>query len=72
MLAGCAGAGDLVTDNKNGFLVPMNEDAQYIKWLNTLMHSEILIQQMAAEATASIKKFDTAAIANEYYNFILS
>lgn len=67
-----AGAGDLVTDNKNGFLVPMNEDAQYIKWLNTLMHSEILIQQMAAEATASIKKFDTAAIANEYYNFILS
>lgn len=67
-----AGASDLISDNENGFLIEMDEKAQYVHQLNALMQDDELINRLAKNAAESIKKFDTTVIAEEYYNFILA
>jgi len=67
-----AGASDLIEHGINGFLVPMDDENQYIKELNKLMNDNSLVDKFSAESKKSISKFNTNVIANEYYNFILS
>lgn len=67
-----AGASDLLTDKENGFLIAMDNESEYVRQLNIMMNDEELISRLSKKATESIKKFETAMIADEYFNFISS
>lgn len=67
-----AGASDMIVNESNGFLVPMDDENQFVFQLNRLMQNQVLIESLGNEATVSIKKFDRDIISSKYYSFILS
>ena len=67
-----AGASDMITNESNGFLIPMDDDKQFVSQLNRLMQNDDLIAALGNEAAASMKQFDRDTIARKYYSFIIS
>jgi GalNAc-alpha-(1->4)-GalNAc-alpha-(1->3)-diNAcBac-PP-undecaprenol alpha-1,4-N-acetyl-D-galactosaminyltransferase len=67
-----AGATDLVTNNENGFVVPMEQEEEYLVKLNELMSNNSLVEQLGNNAKKAIVKFDKNEIAKQFYQFILS
>lgn len=66
-----AGPADIVIDNQNGFLIPLNDDEQFEKKLSILMDNEALREKFGEHARQSIRRFDTSSIAEEYYKFLM-
>ncbi len=67
-----AGPSEMITDNKNGFLIPLFDYQLFQEKLALLMNDEILRDQMAVNATESIQKFNVENIGDKFYNFILT
>ena len=67
-----AGPSEMITDNENGFLVPVFDDELFMIRLQTLMEDDTLRVGMGKKAFESMKKFSVDAIAQQYLNFILS
>lgn len=67
-----AGPRDMITDGKNGYLIPVYNDKMFIEKLNRLMSDEILRVSMGENAVDSIKKFDSEVILTKFYNIIIN
>ena len=65
------GPSEMITDEENGFLVPVFDDEQFQKKLQLLIDNDNLRLQMAEKARASIKKFSIETIGKQYLDFIL-
>lgn len=66
-----AGPSEMITDNKNGFLIPLFDYEKFQQKLAMLMTDDLLREKMAANAKESIRKFNVESIGNQFYNFIL-
>ncbi len=66
-----AGPSEIITDEENGFLVPVFDDEQFQEKLQLLINNDNLREQMAEKARESIKKFSIETIGNQYLDFIL-
>jgi glycosyltransferase involved in cell wall biosynthesis len=62
----------MISDGKNGFLVPVFEDELFLKRLQLLIDDEELRKKMSAIATASVEKYSVEKIGKQYLDFILS
>ncbi|GHT66751.1 amylovoran biosynthesis protein AmsD [Bacteroidia bacterium] len=67
-----AGPSEMIEDGKNGFLIPLFDDALFEEKLRYLMEHEEGRKQMGLMAKKSIKKFDLELICEEFYQFIVN
>ena len=67
-----AGPSDMITDGKDGYLVPVFDDELFKKRLLELMDSDDKREQMGKKAQASIKRFSVNRITEKFYTFITS
>jgi glycosyltransferase involved in cell wall biosynthesis len=67
-----AGATDLVQHNKNGIIVPLNDQKLFKEGLLALIHNENRLNNYSKEAVTNMQKFDIQSIGTHYLNFILS
>jgi len=67
-----AGPSEMISDMKNGFLVPLFDDDTFAMKLNKLMEDEDLRKLMGTNAKKDIKKFDRNIISKEFLEFIFS
>jgi GalNAc-alpha-(1->4)-GalNAc-alpha-(1->3)-diNAcBac-PP-undecaprenol alpha-1,4-N-acetyl-D-galactosaminyltransferase len=65
-----AGPKEMITDNKDGFLIPMFDVEQYCKKLSALIDDSSLREAMGSRAKEAIKKYSIDIVGDEYYNFI--
>lgn len=61
-----AGVGEVVTDGKDGYLVPMGDVDSFADKLAQLMEDSELCRRMGVQACASIQRFDRERIINEW------
>ncbi len=66
-----AGPSEMITDNENGFLVPLFDYILFEQKLKLLMSDDSLREKMGEKAEKSIKAFDVQSIGDKFYNFIL-
>lgn len=66
-----AGPADLVINNTNGFLIPLNDYDLFQEKLTMLMNNEELRKQFGTNAKESIKKFSAKDIGDQFCRFIL-
>jgi GalNAc-alpha-(1->4)-GalNAc-alpha-(1->3)-diNAcBac-PP-undecaprenol alpha-1,4-N-acetyl-D-galactosaminyltransferase len=66
-----AGPSEMITDNENGFLIPLFDYDLFQQKLSLLMNDDTLRESMGANAKESIQHFDVEKIGNQFYNFIL-
>ena len=66
-----AGPADLITNNQNGFLVPLFDYNQFEEKLGYLMNDNQLRESMGYNAQKSVKQFEADKIAEQFYQFIL-
>lgn len=67
-----AGPSDLISDGKNGFLIPLFDRELFKKKLTLLMANSEIESIMSQAATSSIKNFESGIIGKQFYDFILS
>jgi GalNAc-alpha-(1->4)-GalNAc-alpha-(1->3)-diNAcBac-PP-undecaprenol alpha-1,4-N-acetyl-D-galactosaminyltransferase len=67
-----AGPSELITDGKDGFLIPISDYSQLEQKLEILMNNADLRDQIGHEALRSIKKFSVEVIGEKFYSFIMS
>jgi glycosyltransferase involved in cell wall biosynthesis len=67
-----AGPSELITDNKNGLLVPVSDYLKLEQKLEILMNNADLRYRIGCEAKKSIKDFSIETIGEGYYSFITS
>lgn len=65
-----AGVSDLIEDNKNGYLIPLNDQNMFIEKLNLLMNSEELRLRFMKESIKSRQKYKAEKIAIKLIEFI--
>lgn len=65
-----AGVADLITDNENGFLIPLGDQKMYIEKLNQLIISEELRRRFMIESIKSRQKYNVEEITEKIINFI--
>ena len=65
-----AGPRDLIEDGKNGYLVPLFDDALFLKKIEYLMSHEEEREKMGRYAKQSVTRFETNHICEKYYQFI--
>ncbi|MEE1089942.1 MAG: glycosyltransferase, partial [Paludibacteraceae bacterium] len=61
-----ASAADIIEDGENGFLVKAFNEDEYVEKLTLLMRDEELRLRMAESAMASVRKFDSRKIAQQW------
>jgi GalNAc-alpha-(1->4)-GalNAc-alpha-(1->3)-diNAcBac-PP-undecaprenol alpha-1,4-N-acetyl-D-galactosaminyltransferase len=66
-----AGPSEMISDNENGFLVPLFDYKEFEKKLTMLMSDETLRIKFGTNAKASIKRFDVNTIGLSFEKFIL-
>jgi GalNAc-alpha-(1->4)-GalNAc-alpha-(1->3)-diNAcBac-PP-undecaprenol alpha-1,4-N-acetyl-D-galactosaminyltransferase len=66
-----AGPSEMITEGEDGYLVPVNDYAQFSERLELLMSDEPLRVKMGSKARVSIQKFSAETIGSKYYNLIL-
>lgn len=66
-----AGPSEMITDNKNGFLIPLFDYEFFQQKLSLLMNDELLRKEMGVNAKQHIQKFDVENIGDQFYHFIL-
>ncbi len=67
-----AGPSDLISDGKNGFLIPLFDDQEFKENLELLMNDESLIKEMGMNAKEGMKRFDKDLISQQFLEFILN
>lgn len=68
-----AGPADLITDGKNGFLIPLNNDELFINRLKVLTSDEKLIEHFGSEARKFINNnYGESKVSDSILNFILA
>lgn len=65
-----AGPADLITDGKDGFLIPVGDKNAFAKKLQQLMDDETLRSSFVANAAETIKAFHPDKLAQAYLDFI--
>jgi GalNAc-alpha-(1->4)-GalNAc-alpha-(1->3)-diNAcBac-PP-undecaprenol alpha-1,4-N-acetyl-D-galactosaminyltransferase len=66
-----AGPSDLVTDNKTGFLIPLNDKAAFTQKLQLLVDDATLRETMGKNGKEFIAQFDLNYICTAFENFIV-
>jgi glycosyltransferase involved in cell wall biosynthesis len=66
-----AGPSDMITDNHNGFLIPLYDYKQFQEKLEMLMRHEELRNRFGRNAKKDIIRFSVSSIGEKYYDFIL-
>lgn len=66
-----AGPSEMITDNENGFLIPLFDYQLFQDKLATLMSDVLMRQQFGLNAKESIKKFSVENIGESFFKFIL-
>jgi GalNAc-alpha-(1->4)-GalNAc-alpha-(1->3)-diNAcBac-PP-undecaprenol alpha-1,4-N-acetyl-D-galactosaminyltransferase len=67
-----AGPSEMITNNENGFLIPLFDYSLFQEKLNLLMTDAELREKMGNNAKQSIKRFDAENIGDQFFSFILS
>lgn len=67
-----AGPADLIENNVNGFLVPLDAHSEYISKLQLLIEDESLIQKFSANGRKKIEHFDLDKIGQSFLDFFNS
>lgn len=67
-----AGPSDMIEDGKNGYLIPLFDDAMFEEKIRYLMENENERMRMGAYARESIRKFSVEIIGEEFYRFLLN
>lgn len=67
-----AGPSDLVTENENGFLIPLNNKELFTQKLQFLIDNQEEIERMGKNSKKHIQKFELKYICNEFEKFIVS
>ena len=67
-----AGPSEMITDNENGFLIPLFDYNLFEQKLTLLMSNDLLRERMGEKAKESIEAFDVQSIGDKFYNFILA
>lgn len=67
-----AGPSEIITNDKDGFLIPLFDDKLFQSKLELLMHDDDLRSLMGKNAMKNIKKYSKEIISEKYLNFILN
>ena len=62
----------MIEDNKNGYLIPVNDYRQFSEKLKALMIDEELRRRLGSNAKSAIENFSVKAIGEKYLKFIFS
>jgi len=65
-----SGPKDIITNQKNGYLIPEGDDLSYINHLNLLMENFDLRKTLGLQAREDIKKFDEELIGNQMIHLV--
>jgi GalNAc-alpha-(1->4)-GalNAc-alpha-(1->3)-diNAcBac-PP-undecaprenol alpha-1,4-N-acetyl-D-galactosaminyltransferase len=65
-----AGPSEMITDNHNGYLIPLYDYKLFQSKLSELMGDENLRKRLGANAMESIKKFSSDKICEAFYKFV--
>ena len=65
-----AGPSDLISNNKNGVLIPLFDYDLFQEKLKLLMNDEKLREEFGANAREAIKDFSIDYIGEQFHNFI--
>jgi glycosyltransferase involved in cell wall biosynthesis len=66
-----AGPSEMISDGRNGFLVPVFDQVQFKEKLTLLMQDERLRSEMSAAAAEDINRYSIQTIGGHYYQFIM-
>lgn len=67
-----AGPEDIIIDNQNGYLVPLDKEDLYIEKLQLLMDDKTLRDRFARHAFRNRERFSPDLTSEKYFKFILS
>lgn len=67
-----AGPSDMITDGKNGYLIPLFDKERFAEKLSFLMRNDEVRKKMSSESCADIEEFSETNIGERFYKFILS
>lgn len=67
-----AGPSEMITDGRNGYLIPLFDYEQFMEKLELLMKDENLRRDMGIKASEDIKEFAINKIGEKYLRFILA
>ncbi len=67
-----AGPSDMITDNENGFLIPLNNYDLFLKRMSFLMDNPQLRAEFGERGRHSIKRFSVETIGQQYYHFLFA
>ncbi len=66
-----AGPSEMITDEHDGFLVPLFDNVQFEAKLSKLMRNEELRNKLGSNAKESIKRFSSEKICEAFYRFVI-
>ena len=66
-----AGPSEIITDNEDGFLIPLFDDVLFQEKLDFLMQHEEIRNKMGSKAIQNIKRYDADSIAQQFLKVIL-
>jgi len=66
-----AGPSDLITNNYNGFLIPLHDSSSFCQKLSLLMNSVELRKRMGNNSLESIRAFSVDTVGRQFYDFII-
>lgn len=58
----CRGNRDLVENNRNGFIVPINDELAFVNSIIEILEDKQLMDQMSKESQKMVKKFDKGLV----------
>lgn len=67
-----AGPSDIVKNEKNGFLVPLNDFKKFAECLKLLMKKPQLRKKMGERGRKDVQKFNSKAISDKIYTFLIN
>lgn len=66
-----AGPSDMITDNYNGFLIPLKNYEMFRQKLTLLMQCAELRERLGTNALESIRNFSAEVIGRQFYDFVI-
>ncbi len=65
-----AGPNEIISDNKNGYLIEMYDIESYVKKLNILIADHDKLKEISFNARSSVEKYAIETIGQQFYNFL--
>lgn len=66
----CGGPNELIKNNKNGILVPVNDKEKLIKAIEKLIKDEKLCSKLSVHAKENSLKYKNGVITNKWYKYV--